>query len=86
MWAGNERVNNQNTPITTDFVTAMVKGGSNGFALKASDATVGTLKTMFDGPRPSGYQPMRKQGEWGGRRVTGCSRREDLVSPLTLPA
>ena len=40
----------------------MVKGGANGFALKASDATAGKLQTMWDGPRPRGYQPMRKQG------------------------
>ena len=40
----------------------MVKGGSNGFALKGGDATQGGLTTMYDGPRPSGYQPMKKQG------------------------
>ena len=62
LWAGDQKVNNANTPVTTDFVTAMVKGGTNGFALKANDATQGTLKTMYDGPRPNGYQPMKKQG------------------------
>ena len=45
-----------------DFVVAMVKGGANGFALKASDATQGKLQLMYDGPRPPGYQPMKKQG------------------------
>jgi non-reducing end alpha-L-arabinofuranosidase len=40
----------------------MVKGGSNGFALKGGDATGGPLNTLYDGPRPAGYQPMRKQG------------------------
>ena len=40
----------------------MVKGGSNGFALKGGDATQGGLKTMWDGARPNGYQPMKKQG------------------------
>jgi hypothetical protein len=59
-------VNPTNTPVTSEFVTAMVKGGENGFALKAGDATTGTLTTMFDGPRPSGYQPMKKQGVSGG--------------------
>eukprot|EP01083_Nonionella_stella_P291866 992933_1 len=34
IWAGNESVNKGNTPITSDFVFAMVKGGENGFALK----------------------------------------------------
>jgi hypothetical protein len=38
-----------------------VQGGTNGFALKASDATQGQLKVMYDGPRPNGYQPMKKQ-------------------------
>jgi len=62
LWAGDNKVNANNTPIATNFVTAMVKGGTNGFALKASDATTGTLKVMYDGPRPRGYQPMKKQG------------------------
>jgi non-reducing end alpha-L-arabinofuranosidase len=48
---------------STPFVTAMVKGGENGFALKGGDATVaGSLATLYDGPRPPGYQPMKKQG------------------------
>jgi non-reducing end alpha-L-arabinofuranosidase len=38
----------------------MVKGGTNGFALKAGDAASGVLPTMYDGPRPNGYQPMKK--------------------------
>ena len=62
LWAGSTRVNEADLPITTAFVTAMVKGGSDGFALKASDATAGKLQTMYDGPRPPGYQPMKKQG------------------------
>lgn len=62
LWAGNEKANLQNTPLTTRFVTAMVKGGANGFGLKGGDATTGALKTMYDGPRPTKYQPMKKQG------------------------
>jgi hypothetical protein len=38
----------------------MVKGGENGFALKGGDATQGSLKTMYNGARPNGYQPMKK--------------------------
>ncbi len=30
--------------------------------VQAGDATGGSLVTMYDGPRPAGYQPMRKQG------------------------
>jgi len=62
LWAGNNKVNNDNTPLNTEYVTAMVKGNTNGFELKGSDATAGNLKTMFNGPRPAGYQPMKKQG------------------------
>jgi len=63
LWAGAERVNPGNTPVLFPFVTAMVKGGSNGFALKAGDATqAGGLMTKYDGPRPTNYQPMKKQG------------------------
>ena len=54
--------NNNNTPLTSLFVTAMVKGGVSGFALKGGNATEGSLLTMYDGPRPPGYQPMKKQG------------------------
>lgn len=32
------------------------------FALKGGDATQGALVTMYDGARPPGYQPMKKQG------------------------
>ena len=71
LWAGADKYNANNTPITTPFVTAMVKGGANGFALKAQDATAGTLQTMWDGPRPAGYQPMKKQGAI----ILGCVRR-----------
>jgi len=62
LWAGNQKVNNQDLSMTSDYVTAMVKGNTNGFTLKASDATQGMLQVMYDGPRPQGYQPMKKQG------------------------
>jgi hypothetical protein len=64
LWTCNETyyVNPLNQPITATYTTAMVKGGSNGFSVKSADATQGTLSTLYDGPRPPGYQPMRKQG------------------------
>merc|ERR1712039_972330 len=66
-------VNNQSTPLTSDFVSLHLKGRTDGFALKGGDATKGRLATMYDGPRPDrdiagschgndSYQPMRKQG------------------------
>ena len=64
LWAGNESSQTSNTPILgAKFVTAMVKGGSNGFGLSGGDATKsGGLKKLYEGPRPPGYQPMKKQG------------------------
>ena len=63
LWAGDQRAATGNTPLTSDFVTAMVKGNSgNHFALKGGDAQAGALKTMWDGGRPKGYEVMKKQG------------------------
>ena len=41
------RVNEQNTPLTSDFVSLSLKGREDGFALKGGDATRGSLKTMY---------------------------------------
>lgn len=62
LWAGNQKVNPGNKPQTSEYVTAMVKGGTDGFGLKGGDAAGGLLTTLYDGPRPAGYQPMKKQG------------------------
>ena len=62
-----------NTPLTTPFVTAYLRGSPDSFMLKGGDATTGALKTMYDGPRPfvdaagnntqgRNYQPAKKQG------------------------
>ena len=71
LWARVQRENPGNTPISTDFVTAMVKGDANRFALKHADATAQSpelwkeqrqLKTLYDGERPPKYEVMKKQG------------------------
>lgn len=62
LWAGDTHVNPGNPSIDAEYVTAMVKGGRNGFGLKGGNAQSGPLVTLFDGPRPPGYQPMKKQG------------------------
>ena len=51
--------------IDYPFVFANVKGDSgNHFAVKAGNAQNGTLRTIYDGARPSkSYTPMKKQGE-----------------------
>lgn len=54
------------TFLRSPFVTAMIKGGTNGFATKGGDATGtetgGSLNLMFNGTRPARYQPMHKTG------------------------
>ena len=64
LWAGKESIQTTNQPIVNgSFVAAMVKGGSDGFALLGGDATqTGGLKKLYEGPRPPGYQPMKKEG------------------------
>jgi len=55
-----------NTSLAYDYVTAVVVGRSGAapgsFALYGGNATTGTLTTMWDGARPNGYAPMKKQG------------------------
>jgi hypothetical protein len=53
----------KNTHVTAEFVTAMVKGDrANHWAIKSGDAQAGELSTLYDGERPPGYHPMKKQG------------------------
>jgi hypothetical protein len=40
---------------------ARIKGGPWHFAIKGSNAQAGTLTTMWDDDRPSGYNPMNKE-------------------------
>jgi hypothetical protein len=52
-----------NTPIVATYVTGMVKGYSaNRMVLKAGDGQSGTLAIKYDGVRPPGYSPQKKQG------------------------
>ena len=70
---GAQSVNNPNNiAVPFPFVTAYLRGRTDGFMLKGGDATKGTLTTMFDGARPfvingsntqnRHYQPSNKQG------------------------
>jgi hypothetical protein len=69
LWAGNVSPYSGNTPVTSTYVTAMLKGdvaGKNHWAIKAGNGQSGSLTTMFDGARPSKlYNPMRKEGAIG---------------------
>jgi non-reducing end alpha-L-arabinofuranosidase len=64
MYEGDSGNTPSNTSITgLSYVTAMLKGPSgNKMGLKAGDAQSGTLVTKWDGARPRGYSPMKKQG------------------------
>jgi hypothetical protein len=44
------------------FTTAMIEGGANQWAILGGNAQSGGLATDFNGVRPSGYNPMKKQG------------------------
>src|SRR5215472_11127505 len=44
------------------FTTAMVEGGANQWEILGGNADSGSLATDFNGVRPSGYNPMKKQG------------------------
>ncbi|EEA26249.1 Alpha-L-arabinofuranosidase [Talaromyces marneffei ATCC 18224] len=56
-------VNEDNKSIQARFVTAILKGKTNQWALRGGDATSGSLSTMYSGVRPSGgYNPMSKEG------------------------
>ena len=61
LWAGSEKVSDAPS-MTYQYVTAMAKGRKGGFALKGGDAQNGPLQKLYEGPRPPGYDTMRKQG------------------------
>jgi hypothetical protein len=88
-WENNQDQNiSTNTPLKFDFITAVLvgdvssqNGGKGRFALYGGDATSGTLKTEYDGIRPTkgGYVPMKKQGSIvlgiGGDNSNGAGGR-----------
>ncbi|WP_035803764.1 alpha-L-arabinofuranosidase B [Kitasatospora mediocidica] len=56
---------NANDPSVNDrFLTAIVKGAPNQWAIRAGDAQSGGLSTYYSGARPNaaGYNPMHKEG------------------------
>eukprot|EP01051_Picozoa_sp_SAG22_P020317 SAG22_NODE_4058_length_1402_cov_1.413661_1_plen_379_part_00 len=68
MWSASGRPGHAQS-IRHTFVTAMLKGGSASasrahghYAIKGGDAQAGGLTVYYDGSRPKGYSPMKKQG------------------------
>lgn len=60
----NAGFNSNDQSITSHYVTAIIKGEPNQWAIKAGNAQSGSLTTMYNGPRPNvaGYNPMHKEG------------------------
>ncbi|RAG84156.1 alpha-N-arabinofuranosidase [Streptacidiphilus pinicola] len=60
----NQRLNAGDPTVNDRFLTAMVKGGPNQWAIRGGNAQSGGLSTFYNGVRPnvSGYNPMHKEG------------------------
>ncbi|MCJ1330371.1 hypothetical protein MMC10_007054 [Thelotrema lepadinum] len=65
LFSGENPKNNPADPtITYRFLTAVVKGEPNEWAIRGANAASGSLSTFYSGVRPdlSGYNPMSKEG------------------------
>ncbi|KDR69446.1 hypothetical protein GALMADRAFT_77442 [Galerina marginata CBS 339.88] len=60
----NVKLNSGDPTITNRFITAVVKGQPNNWAIRGGNAASGSLSTFWNGARPnaSGYNPMSKEG------------------------
>ncbi|KAF5329277.1 hypothetical protein D9619_009354 [Psilocybe cf. subviscida] len=60
----NVKQNTGDPTITNRFLTAVVKGQPNNWAIRGGNAASGSLSTFYNGARPnaSGYNPMSKEG------------------------
>jgi hypothetical protein len=60
----NQHYNAGDPSISHRYLTAVVKGGPNHWAIRGGNAQSGGLSTFYNGPRPNvaGYNPMRKEG------------------------
>ncbi|ORX90505.1 fungal alpha-L-arabinofuranosidase [Clohesyomyces aquaticus] len=60
----NTKQNTGNPTISSRFLTTIVKGKPNVWAIRGGNAASGTLSTFYDGKRPNanGYNPMSKEG------------------------
>ena len=63
LFSGENAGNNPaDSTIDYRFTTAIVKGESNQWAIRGGNAASGSLSTFYSGVRPSGYNPMYKEG------------------------
>jgi non-reducing end alpha-L-arabinofuranosidase len=65
LFSGVNQKNNANDPtINHRYLTAIIKGEANHWAIRGGNAQSGNLSTFYDGKRPNvnGYNPMKKEG------------------------
>jgi hypothetical protein len=60
----NQHYNANDPTVNHRYLTAMVKGGANRWAIRGGNAQSGGVSTFYSGQRPnvSGYNPMHKEG------------------------
>jgi hypothetical protein len=60
----NQHLNSGDPSISHRFLTAIVKGEPNHWAIRGGNAQSGSLGTFYNGARPNvaGYNPMKKEG------------------------
>ena len=60
----NQRYNANDPSISHRYLTALIKGEPNHWAIRGGNAQSGALSTFYDGKRPNvaGYNPMKKEG------------------------
>ncbi|KIM93969.1 carbohydrate-binding module family 1 protein [Oidiodendron maius Zn] len=58
----NAKNNPADLSISYRFITAIVKGEANQWAIRGGNAASGSLSTFYSGVRPAGYNPMHKEG------------------------
>lgn len=65
LFSGSNPKNNAGDPsLTYRFLTAIIKGKPNQWAIRGANAASGSVSTFYNGTRPSasGYNPMSKEG------------------------
>ncbi|NUW44528.1 arabinofuranosidase catalytic domain-containing protein [Nonomuraea rhodomycinica] len=60
----NQKYNANDPTITHRYLTAVIKGEPNHWAIRGGNAQSGSLSTFYNGVRPNvpGYNPMKKEG------------------------
>jgi hypothetical protein len=91
LFSGVNQGYNPNPTVNHRFVTGIVKGEPNHWAIRSGNAQSGGLSTAFNGRRPNGYHPMRKQGAillgiGGDNSVSGAGTFFEGVLTAGYPA